>query len=313
MPYKDFTPVTLTASDVNTYLMKQSVMVFATSAARTAALALPNEGMVTYIAALDVLEFYDGTNWVRAGTPAGVVSSFAGTTAPTGWLLCFGQAISRTTYADLFGSLGTTYGAGDGTTTFNLPDLRGRVTAGKDDMGGTSAARLTAGSSGITGTTLGAAGGAQTVTLTPGQSGIRDHVHSNTITQTNHTHGNTLTGTTTFAADNHVHGGQGSLHAAVGATNGDQNRVGTIAGGVYSGNASWSTAGGGLVIGPAFNHNTPVYGNTGGPHLTASVGLSNAGTTANITLTNGGTSILPATIDHQNTQPTLVLNYIIKV
>jgi microcystin-dependent protein len=68
--------------------------------------------------------------------PAGVLLPFAGSTAPTGWLLCAGQAISRATYAGLFAVIGTAYGAGDGTTTFNVPDLRGRIPAGKDNMGG---------------------------------------------------------------------------------------------------------------------------------------------------------------------------------
>lgn len=56
------------------------------------------------------------------GSP-GLVSLFAGTTPPTGWLKCDGTAVSRTTYANLYTVIGTTYGAGNGTTTFNLPDL----------------------------------------------------------------------------------------------------------------------------------------------------------------------------------------------
>lgn len=101
--------------------------------------------------------------------PAGVVLPFAGSTAPTGWLLCFGQAVSRTTYAALFTALGTTYGAGDGSTTFALPDLRGRVPGGKDNMGGTAASRLTTAGAGVDGVTLGASGGAQTHTITTAQ------------------------------------------------------------------------------------------------------------------------------------------------
>lgn len=101
--------------------------------------------------------------------PAGVVLPFAGATAPTGWLLCFGQAVSRTTYATLFTTLGATYGVGDGSTTFALPDLRGRVAAGEDDMGGTAASRLTTAGSGVNGLALGATGGSQTHTLTDAQ------------------------------------------------------------------------------------------------------------------------------------------------
>jgi microcystin-dependent protein len=97
--------------------------------------------------------------------PTGTVLPFAGGTAPTGWLLCFGQTVSRTTFASLFATLGTTYGSGDGSTTFGVPDLRGRIPGGKDDMGGTAASRLTTGGSGVNGAALGAAGGAQTHTL----------------------------------------------------------------------------------------------------------------------------------------------------
>jgi len=100
--------------------------------------------------------------------PVGVVNPFAGATAPSGWLLCYGQAISRTQYPVLFTTLSTTYGSGDGSTTFNIPDMRGRAVAGKDDMGGTAASRLT--STVLTASnTLGATGGTETHTLTDAQ------------------------------------------------------------------------------------------------------------------------------------------------
>ncbi len=88
--------------------------------------------------------------------PAGVLMPFAGASAPTGWLLCAGQTVNRFTYASLFAAIGTTYGAGDGTTTFALPDLRGRTVFGLDNMNGTDAGRLSVAN------TLGGAGGAQT-------------------------------------------------------------------------------------------------------------------------------------------------------
>jgi microcystin-dependent protein len=97
--------------------------------------------------------------------PIGAVIDYAGSSAPAGWLLCYGQAVSRTTYAALFAAISTAYGVGDGSTTFNLPDCRGRAVAGKDDMGGSSANRLTNQSGGLNGDTLGATGGAETVTL----------------------------------------------------------------------------------------------------------------------------------------------------
>jgi len=70
----------------------------------------------------------NGTNLQTV--PTGTVSAFAGSTAPTGYALCDGSAVNRTSQAALFGVIGTTYGAGDGSTTFNLPDLKGRVVAG---------------------------------------------------------------------------------------------------------------------------------------------------------------------------------------
>lgn len=66
-----------------------------------------------------------GTGWYVDSIPAGVIWPWGGTSAPTGFLLCQGQAVSRTTYAALFDAIGTGYGAGDGTTTFNLPDGSG--------------------------------------------------------------------------------------------------------------------------------------------------------------------------------------------
>ncbi len=67
---------------------------------------------------------------IQTATPTGAVVPYAGTAAPDGWLLCDGQAVSRTTYANLFAVLGTRYGVGNSTTTFNLPDLRGRTVVG---------------------------------------------------------------------------------------------------------------------------------------------------------------------------------------
>lgn len=85
------------------------------------------------------------TQWlylnVVQGIPIGVVQAFAGNTVPDGWLLCDGSAVSRTDYADLYAVIGDTYGAGDGTSTFNLPDLtdkfiQGNATSGTEHSAG---------------------------------------------------------------------------------------------------------------------------------------------------------------------------------
>jgi microcystin-dependent protein len=76
---------------------------------------------------------YDGSVWkdvFPVAAPVGTITQYAGAAAPTGYLLCDGSAVSRSTYADLFAILSTTYGSGNGSTTFNLPDFRGRVQMG---------------------------------------------------------------------------------------------------------------------------------------------------------------------------------------
>ena len=81
-----------------------------------------------------------GLEWVvgMGDTPVGTVNWFAATTAPIGWLVADGRAVSRTTYSTLFGIIGTTYGIGDNSTTFNLPDMRGMFARGWDAAGGTA-------------------------------------------------------------------------------------------------------------------------------------------------------------------------------
>lgn len=104
------------------------------------------------------------TTIVQPPVPVGTIHAFAGATAPAGYLLCDGSAISRTTYASLFSVLSTTYGAGNGSTTFNVPDFRGRV-----PMGAGTGTGLTARSRGET-------PGAETHTLTEAQ--MPSHGHS---------------------------------------------------------------------------------------------------------------------------------------
>lgn len=97
--------------------------------------------------------------------PAGVVSWFAGSSVPSGWLECDGSAVSRTTYPALFSAIGTTFGAGNGSTTFNLPNQARRVLVGR---GGTGTSTLA--------NTIGATGGSETHTLTIAE--MPAHTHS---------------------------------------------------------------------------------------------------------------------------------------
>lgn len=87
------------------------------------------------------------TAWVQILSSAdavapGMVLAYAKNTAPTGWLKANGAAVSRTTYAALFANIGTTFGVGDGSTTFNLPDLRGLMVRGWDDGRGVDVSRV---------------------------------------------------------------------------------------------------------------------------------------------------------------------------
>lgn len=121
------------------------------------------------------------------GIPVGTVIDYAGSTAPDGWIICDGRAVSRTDFAALFAVVGTTFGNGDGSTTFNVPDLRGRVVAGLDNMGGAAASRLGSSGLGTSATSVGASGGTQTHTLTTAQ--MPSHSHSaSTSSSGAHTH-----------------------------------------------------------------------------------------------------------------------------
>lgn len=77
-----------------------------------------------------------------ADTPLGTINAFGGNTAPDGWLMCQGQAVSRTTYADLFAVIGTAFGSGDGSSTFNVPDFRESVAKGAGLTGKTVGAHV---------------------------------------------------------------------------------------------------------------------------------------------------------------------------
>lgn len=189
--------------------------------------------------------------------PVGVVEAFAGSNAPNGWLICDGSQVLRSLYPELFSVIGTTYGSGDGFSTFTLPDLRGRTIAGRDgvnNMNNGPTNRLTSSYFGASGTALGNSGGNEAHTLNTNQ--MPSHTH----TQNAHSH---------------------SVESPAGH--------------------SWGANFGGLSGGATFTFSpSGVFaGVYGGQNLTA----------MGVTATNQNTGGNGA---HNNTQPTIILNYIIK-
>jgi microcystin-dependent protein len=128
-----------------------------TQATGTAPFTVDSTTAVTNLNA-DLLDGQHGSVY----SPAGMVSQFAGSTAPTGWLLCDGSAVSRTTYATLFTAIGTAYGTGNGSTTFNVPNLKGRIPVGRD-------------AADTSFDVIGETGGAKTHTLTTAEIPAHNH------------------------------------------------------------------------------------------------------------------------------------------
>lgn len=248
---------------------------------------------------------------VTAAGPSGVVAAFAGSAAPSGWLLCYGQAVSRTTYAALFAAIGTTYGAGDGSTTFNLPDLRGRSAFGLDNMGGTDAGRQTAAN------TLGGTGGAETMTSTmmPAHTHTIDHAHGHSIAVSGT--GTVYTGNIT--AD-HYHGAGHDHAATTSSWNGDHAHstnmadLGAASGGSFR---KGYTAGGDATAG-AGGHNHTTYTayngmNTGWVSSNHQHDFNHGhGVTGSVTSMTGASGSTGSGSAGGNMPPFMLLNYIIK-
>lgn len=134
--------------------------------------------------AADALQAVDAPPTAETNIPSGTIVSFGGTTIPAGWALCDGSEVSRTTYSTLFAATGVHFGGGDGASTFNLPDLRGRFLRGVDGGAGQDpdAARRTSSKPG------GATGDA--VGTFEDYATARPRTQFTTDTQGSHTHAN---------------------------------------------------------------------------------------------------------------------------
>jgi microcystin-dependent protein len=188
------------------------------------------------------------------------------------------------------------HGVGDGSTTFNVPDRRGRAAVGHDLMGATSAAgRLTAGGSGMNGTLLGASGGAEVHVLSIAE--IPTHTHANTLTDNGHTHANSLhdpahSHANSLSDPGHAHSYPGVTMVQNGGLPFD---LGGNGSGGSSGGSNTYAAGTGMSI------------NNAG--ASTGITLTNVGSTTGISITNASQGSGSA---HTNVQPSLVMNYIIK-
>jgi microcystin-dependent protein len=214
------------------------------------------------------------TAFVSAFFPPGVIVPYAGGVAPAGWLFCNGSAVDRTFFSNLFAVIGTTYGVGNGTSTFNIPDLRGRVPVG-----------LNAGTFNV----LGKVGGEETHATTLAEMPV--HTHSLTSDSAGTPSGTIANNTTGLATNNesvkHTHSyTQPILTAAFSFTPG-----GDIA------CASTSVAQTG-VDSVDHTHTIPAHNHTF---------TGNALGTHTHTVGNAGTGAA-----HNNLQPYITLNYIIK-
>lgn len=257
----------------------------------------PATGLLVY-QTTDVTGFYyyNGVTWTNlvsggsSGVPTGTVMPFAGSVVPEGWALCNGAAISRTANALLFAAIGTVYGAGNGSTTFNIPDLRGRTVFGLDNMGGTAAGRLTTAGGISVNNTLGANGGTQALSIAV--ANLPAHNHSFTGSSS------------TTSSDSHTHTYQDAYFAEntnlIGSTNavGGNGRFGTSAGTDNDNSFLFRTTTNGHTSNYNSNNVNLSTGSDSHNHT-----VTPAGTIGN---TGGGTA-LPAL------NPALVLNYIIKL
>ena len=249
---------------------------------------------------------WDGTNWVDGpdGTP-GATKLWADDVAPEGWLIADGSAVSRTTYAALFATIGTTYGSGNGSTTFNLPDFSGRTAVGLD-------------STQTEFNTLGKTGGNKTHTLTVAEMPSHTHTqqpHGHTGTAESagaHTHtGSTSTSTTHEHTCSWSDGGTHNHTRTdmAGASNGTNSGSGTSRARADNNPVGYTMGGGG-----SHTHTVSSVSSSGDHSHTISSISSEGDHTHGVTV-NNATAVNENTGGggaHNNLQPYITMNYIIK-
>ncbi len=164
---------------------------------------------------------YDANNGFQLITPVapqaaptGAMQMYAGATAPTGWLFCDGSAVSRTTYVTLFSVLSTTYGAGDASTTFNVPDMRGRVPVGvgTGTGGGASGTGAPTGGAALTAIARSTWKGEETHVLTVAELAAHTHTYHNFQSATGAVSPSTTMGDGTGANSDSGSTGSGTAH-----------------------------------------------------------------------------------------------------
>jgi len=229
----------------------------------------------------------DNLNYLKTSLPPGVMMSFAGSSAPTQWLLCDGNEVSRTTYSDLFAIIGTTYGSGDGSTTFNLPNRKGKVGVGVD----TGQSEFD---------TLGKTGGEKTHTLSSGEMPVHTHIqNSHNHSQNSHNHSQD---SHTHTQNSHNHSQNSHAHQL--ATEGDSSGSYFSLNGTGSGNRSLSGPTNRCAPATATNNATTATNQSTTATNNATTATNNA-TTATNQNAGGGAA-------HNNLSPYITVNYIIK-
>lgn len=278
-----------------------SAVAFATNTVVTVtwdgASQLQNEALTIYIGILSA------TNSSMPGL-VGEIRMYAASSAPTGWLLCNGTAVSRVTYAALFALIGTAYGVGDGSTTFNVPDLRGRAPIGIGQ------------GSGLTNRALAAQLGTETHTLSSGEMPSHTHGPGTLATDTEAAHTHSVSGTSGANSVDHTH-----TFSDTTSSDGAHTHTVPLRAASQTGDATVTHWGqepktNDLATSSAGAHTHTVSGTTGNNsvgHTHSFSATSGSAGSHSHAVTGGASASAGSGGAHNNMQPSLAVNFIIKV